>query len=566
MINELIKKQGSNGSFENSILSTSLVLLCLDFETKNKALNWLLEHKNKDWSFDNNVATNFCALSAILKHDPSLIDGKALAKILGILVSLEVKEGGPYYSNISGDSIDIGVNTTIAYFLYLEDVNLLNLDAFIDKCIKDQNFNSDVIENKYIIIYLISKFLKNENSKRLLTDFLLKEDPQSSLNNALILNSLLNLGYDSKLLTNKYFKEDGSCLSIAFNIELEERKRAKQVQLESFLNKKEEDVINHILRLAKQRFKNLPLEMQEIAMKEIKKTMKGNKDKQMSLMAYYTKEALGSKAKKINDNTIAEMGLANIFFWTAFIIYDDFWDEDEAQNPQILPTANLYARHYVNYFSSLFGSKSSFNFFFHDLMDKLDSANTWETMHCRAKVNGSKFLIPEKLPEYGEYDFKFLPSSGHILGPIALFYSLGYEIDSPEIKNLISYFKNYLIAMQINDDAHDLEEDLGRGHVSTAVAPLIQDYIKIYPNKKEIDLNIDLEELKKIFWFQTIENVSEKAIYHSKKAKEALRSIHILENIKPLKYYADLTQNVAKKALTEQKNSIELLESLPFLQ
>ena len=57
----------------------------------------------------------------------------------------------------------------------------------------------------------------------------------------------------------------------------------------------------------------------------------------MSLMSFYTKEAFGKKGEKISDDIVAEMGLANIFFWTAFIIYDDFWDEDEEAQPRKLP-------------------------------------------------------------------------------------------------------------------------------------------------------------------------------------------------------------------------------------
>jgi hypothetical protein len=275
-------------------------------------------------------------------------------------------------------------------------------------------------------------------------------------------------------------------------------------------------------------------------------------------MSYFTKQALGKKAKKISDELIAEMSLANIFFWTAFIIYDDFWDEDEAADPHILPTANLYARHYVDLFTSLFPKEKGFRAFFHDLMDKLDGANTWETMHCRAEVRGSKFIIPDQFPNYGNYEFKYRPASGHVLGPVAILVKLGYSINSPEVRNFISYFKNYLIAMQINDDSHDWEEDLNRGHISTVVAMLLEDLN--WP-KKEIDLKTDLPELKKVFWFKTIARAAQTAVNHTKKSRKALRSISIFEDFSSLERLINITEKVAKDALEEQKITADFLNS-----
>lgn len=547
MINQLLKNQNTNGSFNDSLLLTGLILSCLGDEAsliKDKALKWLLSKKDDNWMFDNNLGINFIVLSAIFKCNPSIIDGIALAKILEILISYEIKEGGPYTN-------DLGINAAIGYFLSLQEVDLPNLEDLITKHISQKDFKSELFENKYLTIYLISKFIKN---KQLLINYLKKEEPEHNiLNNALILSSFANLGCDiEKNLKIKEGQDNDSLLSMALLLKLNQKERK-----ESLFNKKEELVINKILELAKQRFSDLGEEMADIAFNEIVKTIKRNKDKQMSLMPYYTKEALGKKGLKISDKTVVEMGLANIFFWTAFIIYDDFWDEDEAQDPKILPTANLFARHYVDYFSSL----PKFNKFFHNLMDKLDAANTWETMHCRARIEKSKLIIPQKLPQYDNYELKFHPSSGHILSSVAMFYSLGYGENSKEVKNLISYFKNYLIAMQINDDVHDFEEDLKRGHLSTTIVMLLED---LEPNQMQIDLINDLEKLKRMFWFKTVIKASEKAIYHTEKAREALKNIGIIENFAPLEHYIDITENVAKRTLEEQSKSVHFLNNFTF--
>ncbi len=299
-------------------------------------------------------------------------------------------------------------------------------------------------------------------------------------------------------------------------------------------------------------------ELKSTARVAIDKTISGNRDKQMSLMSFYAKQALGKKGEQISDEIVAEMGLANIFFWTAFIIYDDFWDEDEAAQPRLLPIANIFARHYINYFTTLLPQDSGFSDFFHQIMDNLDAANFWETQYCRTKVEDSAFYVPQILPDYADYENKFRPASGHILGPVVMLILLGYKIDSPEIKNFIDYFRHYLIAMQINDDAHDWEEDMRRGHISTVVDLLLRDF-----GRKEgvIDLEKDLPELKKVFWFKTIKKAAEIAVSHTEKSRQALRDTGIFEDIKPLERIIDTSENVAKKALKEQIESVNFLET-----
>ena len=307
-----------------------------------------------------------------------------------------------------------------------------------------------------------------------------------------------------------------------------------------------------------ERFNLFSPEFKILAGETIEKTIRGNPDKQMSLMSFYTKQALGKKGDKISDDIVAEMGLANIFFWAAFIIYDDFWDEDEEAQPRKLPVANVFARHYINYFISLFTQNLGFCALFNQVMDNLDGANFWETQACRTKVEGSIFHIPKVLPDYADYENKFRPASGHILGPVAMLVMLGYGIDSPEVKNFIDYFRHYLIAMQINDDAHDWEEDMRRGHISTVVHLLLLDF-----ERKEgiIDLEKDLPELKKVFWFKTIKKAAEIAVSHTEKSRQALTGISIFENINPLERIINISESVAKKALQEQTDSVNFLES-----
>jgi hypothetical protein len=514
---QIKSEQSKDGSFTDpsgkpSVMNTAFVLSCLtqNEETKelknikSNAVRYLISQKNKAWKFSLNTAENYFILSVLAEFDKEMIDGEAIAKILTELVSLESKEGGPYYSDNKNKKIDRITNAAIARFLSALGVELPNLEPF-------QN--------------LLNTTEKIKKAFRLKGIEIAKESPKT-------------IGFRRRPTA-------GNPAPAA----------------DAAVDQTEQVMMSAIREAAKKRFAKLAPEFREYAQGGIEKTIRGNRDKQMSLMSYYMKQALGKKAKKIPDELVAEMGLANIFFWTAFIIYDDFWDEDEAADPHILPTANLYARNYVDLFSSILPEKTGFRAFYHTLMDDLDGANTWETIHCRTKVEGSVFTIPEVLPDYGKYENKYRPASGHILGPVAMLVRLGYGVDSPEVKNLISYFKNYLIAMQLNDDAHDWEEDMARGHLSTVVVLLLNGLKASGWRSPTIDLRADIETLRKVFWFNTIKKYAEIVKVHTKASRKALRALDILEDPKPLLRFITITEETALDAEREQEKSADFLKN-----
>jgi len=514
---QLKNDQREDGSFSDdynhpSLLYTSFILLRLNYfpedkkleEMKRKAVEYILSKKNDSWQFSSSTALNFLALSALAKYNKDLIDGKALAHILMALGSIEVKEGGPYYPYMAGmdngnKSIDLGANAAIAYFLSLLDVELPSLNDLLEKAIKENSFDSSFFDQS-VVMYLVS---------------------------------LSNLG-------------------------LKENNNEKDEEKLRSMNEKEEDMLNKILEMGEKRFSTLEEEIKGYALAEIKKTIKGNPDKQMSLMSYFMRKALGEKGEKFSDEFIAQLGLANIFFWTAFIIYDNFWDEDEEADPKILPVANLFARDFTTVFNSILPLELGFNEFFREIMDNLDAANTWETTHCRMKVEGTKVYVPEIIPDYGNFEQKYYPASAHILGPVAMLVKLGYAIDSSKVKNLIAYFKNYLIPKQINDDLHDWEEDLRRGNISTVVAMLLEDFGK---DRKIIDLENDLAELQKIFWFKTLPKAGAIVLDFISKSQKYLAVMESLENRSPLEQYIFHEEKIIQEALSEQKATVDLLET-----
>lgn len=428
------------------------------------------------------------------------IDGGELAMVLQRLAEHEVEEGGPYAITVRGgrDGADVGLNLAVACFLRACEVELPKLDAFLQQS---------------LAVGPVSSVLLDEQTLASLVERYTAPTAGESLDTAL-----------------EY-------------------------------NEREARVMAAIRYAAAQRFGTLSPDLARAGHEVVERTISSNRDKQMSLMAHYVREALGKQGAMFTDSYIAQLGLANICYWAAFVIYDDFWDEDEAAEPRLLPVANLFARHYTDHFSHLLPAETGYRTFFHGIMDALDAANEWEMLACRMKRNGSRVEIPAVLPAYGDFEIKFNPAAGQVLGPVALLVRLGYSVSSPEVRDLFTYFKHYLISMQLNDDAHDWKEDLARGHISTAVYLLLREWQTVYPARSVIDLDADMPALEQLFWFNVLKPLCEYTLSHAARSRAALESIGIIEDRAPLERFIVRNEVIAREALAEFEKSESFLRA-----
>lgn len=423
------------------------------------------------------------------------LSGTEIAQALATLTDREVTPGGPYRI-FKDDAVDIGLNLVIDRFLHVCDVSLPSLDSYLTNACTEGDLSSRVLSAEELRTLLYMRSVRT--------------------------------------------KETGASSSLSYDSE-------------------EESVIHTLRSCMEKRLVDLSPEVREGARYVIERTIRGNPDKQMTLMAAYLRRALGTKGAIFNDDYIGKLGFANVCFWTSFIVYDDFWDEDEAAEARLLPVANLLARTFIRTFTELLPADSGFSEYFHETMDRLDAANAWETVMCRMRREGNRVLLPEALPAYGDFSIKFYPAAGHVMGPVAMLMALGYAADSEEVSFLVEYFENYLIAMQLNDDAHDWREDLERGHISTVISILLTHWTQAHADKDEIDLSVDMPELEQIFWFKTLDEINRAVLTRTMRAREALEKLTCLEDTSPLMQFIDRNEAIAKMAMHERERSEEFL-------
>jgi len=592
------KEQKNNGDFKswsslnrnnfskakkyNSTFPSALILTCLDSvekteEIKKRLVNFLLSQKSEFWSFNywhrealenktmpypDDLDDTFCALIGIYKYDSKLIDGSAMAKIVNLLTVMEKKEGGPYKTWLVAESadkawkdVDLAVNSNVGYFLSLEEVELENINELIKLAIEEEKLNSPYYPSIYPVAYFISRWFKSEKLIKIILTKKKKDNWGKPLDTALAISSLLNLGVEPKILKPSINflinnqKKDGSWKTGAFCIDPAINKKTYYAGSPALTTAFVVEALNkYQISNNKGQIKQ-PADTEVVASEEIhqeilqivqkrtnflSKIPEENCKKRITLLPYVFRKSLGEKGNKIPKKIIIQAGLANLYGWIAYTIYDDFFDGEG--NREMLSMANVCLRELARIYNNIL-PKTDFADVFNQTMDEIDEANNWEILNCYDK---------KKLPDYCDYSQLAKKSLGHALGPIAILYSLGFDKNSLEVKNIWSFFKHYLIARQLNDDAHDWEDDLKKGFVNPVATKILAK-------------TNDKEKYKEIFWKEVLIDISKIILKNTDKArKEILKNKLITKPELILSILKDPEES-AKKAINEQNEAMKFI-------
>jgi len=239
--------------------------------------------------------------------------------------------------------------------------------------------------------------------------------------------------------------------------------------------------------------------------------------------------------------------------WGMFQIYDDFLDEEGS--PKLLSAANLCLRELTTIFNEILPKETGFAEFSKKILDTIDSANTWEVSHCRINSKKRAKLRISSIPDYGDLSQLAEKSLGHALGPIAILFSLGYKETSPEVKNLMNFFKQYIIARQLNDDAHDWEEDFTNGQVNAVGAMILQSV------KSKKGKNLTIEELQQVFWYDVAPVVCKKMLDLVAAARKSLLLTRIVKDTTILDQLLLSIEKSANVTLWERKETLQFLRT-----
>lgn len=580
-----------------SIITKPLAKFVLAQKSPHGSFNYWAKKSpaRKSLPYPDDLDDTFCSLIGLYLHGQTLVNEKLLAQMVKLLLATEVKPGGPYRTWLVAASadkawqdVDLAVNANIAYFVSLVSNRLPKLDGLIKKAVATKKLNSPYYPSALPVLYYLARACPDDTKAKLaaLTEQTWRATSQPTpLEAALTLLSLCRLKPQSRLIpsirqfilnsqtSNGSWAASAFCLdpakngqqyfsgcealTTAFCVEaLAAHDNLPTSQLPTArarTDKRAGRLQAKVVAQATARFKLLAPDLRKQAQQIFQKTVAGDDKHEITLLPYLFNQSL-VQPSKINDATLVKLGLANLYGWIAYTIYDDFLD-DEGQ-PALLSVANVSLRASLLSFLEALPSNQQFHQRITQTFDIIDGANAWEIAHCRFKVDAAGVIL-DKLPHYGRRAKLAERSLGHGLTPLAVLLTSGKTLADPKVQAIDQAFRQYLIARQINDDCHDWKDDLKRGHVTYVVSHILQNL----PDGTPQSFSKLLPAMDTVFWHHSLTNICNTMQSHLKLGRRQLTKQALLVPDNLVSRLLDGVEVSVQETIAGQAQAIKFLRS-----
>jgi hypothetical protein len=587
----------------------------------DQGIDFLLSEKNPDWSWNyhslhqtdtvpkqqnflktksspypNDWDDTACALIGISLYRKEILSPEIFGAITKLLVATESKPGGPYYTwmfneqNKEWKDLDPVVNANIGYFLKLHGINLPPLEKYIEEIISTSNYTSHYYHTPEAVIYFISRYYSGPLTKKFSNYLLNRQNKnglwENDLLTALVASSLIRANVSDDLLNNAvdHLKETvikndwqayplyiesnkeiivyngAPALTAAFILEtltLWDKRQNNTGQLISGKQKiYSQELHEEIITSVKKRLALFPEKTIQTTRLLLTKMLAKDLEHQITLLPYFFSQSLHSNQPE-SKSLLQTLGEINLYGWFAYTVYDNILDKDSG--PELLPVANICLRELISIYKEVLTPDSFI--LFQEKMDLMEQANAWENIYCQ--ISQERIITEKNILQYPEnlLSDKSIP---HAFGPITILLSLKYKINSKEVQHTLSFFKNYLTSRQLNDDAHDWQEDLGKGFLNSVSSSLLHTYFKANPSLRTLDISKEKQSLQALFWESHIITIAEEINIYIKKAQTDLDQLELLQLIKDRQYFERLLaplQQSTQQIKSNQKEIRNFLES-----
>ncbi len=547
------------GALPKNITGKTISLACSFLwsqKTNNCSWNyWTINClESKIFQIPNDLDDTHCAAFALYKHNNQIFSAQHFAKILKLLLAFQNSSGGPYYtwivpSDFSKEwrDIDIAVNCNIAKFLYIFNTKPLGLYKYIESQTNRSNFKSQYYCGDLPTIYFLSRFYDGPNKNKVIQHLLQKRkkgiwnNPQDT---ALATTALLNLGVPTSKLKAavKYLKSlkpaDIKPYPFCYDpVQNGQQYAAGSTALTAALVLETLDKYDKALLAAKattgpqQQFyqavvkhihkdeASLPQPMRKHILHWVNQVLTQDKTHKIVLSSYWAKNKAPLPQVKLAS-------LATFYGWMNYLLQDKLLDNKGSAD--LLPLANYFARQLHQTVTKLEKHQPGAMKLLSELCQTMDEANLQELKHFRLTLEQLQKLHTIPLPTKTMYwSLLANKSIGFAFGP-ALFN-----------KKPLQFYHHYLTARQLNDDAHDWEQDLQEGQLNCVSIELLKLWRKANPNKTLTIKNAG-KELRPLFWKKHIKTVALQIEQQCDLAEQLSRNFPLL--LKPLRSAASQVQ------------------------
>jgi hypothetical protein len=572
-------------------------------KVRQKLAAYLLEQKGPHGAFNywakdaperqtmpypDDLDDTFCALIGLWLHDSTCIDQAILASTVKILLATETSVGGPYKTWLkapdgaaSWQDVDLAVNSNIAYFLNLVSEPLPNLMALMDGVITTKRLHSPYYPSEYQLLYYVSRAYRGMNAEGL-GGLVRALQPKTALQYALAITARLRLNiYDGTGVLVRHLlalqQADGSWPAEAFCIDPARKSvthyngapaltTALALEALALYQGFVQADTSHQLVATKSIYPNLQTQVLQLAQKQTASLGSDLRSQllrslQVVMQSDNGSEILelapafaGSSGIALKTPDILHLSLANLYGWVAYTIYDDFLDDEG--NPELLSIANVAMRKSLQNFRTVLPNNIAFQELVQETFDRMDSANMWEITHCRFTVKGIKIHVGT-LPQYGNLQKLAERSLGHTLAPMAVLMAKSTDDNSKIATMLQKSLRHYLIAKQLNDDAHDWQEDMQKGHITYVVAEVLR---QANIQAGEHKLEALLSKLQKQFWHTVLPDICRTMQRQVRLSRQTLKLVEGLQTDNIIGRLLDGIDASIAETLRTQSEAIKFLE------
>jgi hypothetical protein len=493
-----------------------------------------------------------CAFAALMRADASWVNGYRVGQFARLLVAAEQRPGGPYNTWLidtarapQWQQIDTAVNANIGYALSLQSVHIAGLTDYLETALTTNTLQSAYYVGEAPVLYFMSRWYHGayiDTLRSKIAAHIVSSSGGTALERALLLTAGCNAGLPRNELAALAHTLQASVsrsawpaaplyIDPAYNNQ--QHYGGSKVLTSAFALEALTAFASYELKPAVviARKRGVPRLMTEV--REDAKTITSNRLRHRYLatarrvMQDVAGEQITAPASlmaqaghwQISPQVLNHLNLGSLCGWMAYTLYDDVLDSDGHVSD--IGVANIALRRSLGHFTAALPDSAAFTAYVANVFDTIDSANDWEQQHARSTVRGNELALT-RLPDYGDLSQLADRSLGHSLAACGVLVQQYGSLDHPQIEALQCFFKYFLIARQLNDDAHDWEADLRAGRITAVVSLLLAGSYRL-PYQLAIDDELDRLRLR--FWQQTITQVSERIAEQISLAKQALATL-----------------------------------------
>lgn len=534
------------------------------------------------------------ALSTIYLNQPDALDGDCLGKVTRLLIATEQTAGGPYRTwlapkeaDTTWQDIDLAVNANIGYFLRLQGIRLPQLTAYLEQAIENEDWHSRYYPNPYPVLYYLSRGYQGRQHKKLAHTLLEGQHEDGSwgtpLNTALAVLTLSELNapiphssaaleYLLRSQVDNHWKAEAFCLdpaqgkqlyyagspvlTTAFCVEaLASLKNNLRADVPQKGSRKilEKSAVIHVATTFEAQGPDIAAESQSI----LNRLLQGSTGHQILELPDLFRQSLKPKYQSKDPELIENLQRLSLYGWIAYTIYDDFFDNQGS--PALLSVANISLRHLTDIFRTILPQSLGFNEYAEEVLNTMEQATTWEIRNCRFSYQSKLRLSQLPQPNFEDYQRLADRSAGHALNGLAQLFAAGIQPDSPSFKQMENFFRHFLIARQLCDDAHDWQTDLRKGQLN----PVANILIASYPSRKRhTQLEKAWPNLEQLFWQETIETVCQEINRQCSLARKYLHQCKLIEKTDILENLIEEQELVVQTTLHRRQETLNFLRAL----